>query len=54
LPATPETLAVLAEELLEPANGIDIEVIRRLVEQQQIRLADECLAEEHAATPAAR
>ena len=46
--------AVVGEEGLEPGDGFDIEVIGRLVQQQQIRLADERARQQHAALPPAR
>src|SRR5690606_30498986 len=40
--------------LLEPFDGADVEVVSRLVEQQQIRSADERAAERCTAPPASR
>ncbi len=37
------------EELLEPADGVDVEVIRRLVQEENGGLADQGLRQEHAA-----
>ena len=45
---------VLGEKALEPLDGVDVEMIGRLVEQQQIRLADQRARQQHAAAPAAR
>ena len=45
---------VVAEEALEPRNRIDVEMVGRLVEQQQIRLANQGLREQRAAAPASR
>jgi hypothetical protein len=39
--------------LFQPADRIDIEMVRRLVEQQQVRLRHQRATEEGAATPAA-
>ena len=43
----------LAQVVLQPADRVDVEVVRRLVEQEQIGLGDERLAEERASPPAA-
>ena len=45
---------VRAEELLEPADREDVEVVGRLVEQQHVRPADEHLREQHAELEPAR
>ena len=42
------------QEAFEPLDGGDVEVVRRLVEQQEVRLAHEGLAEQNPATLAAR
>ena len=39
---------VLVEHMFEPANRIDIEVVRRLVEQQHIRFGKKRLGKQHA------
>ena len=46
--------AILGEKGLEPRDRLDVEVIGRLVEQQQIGLADQRAREQHAALPSAR
>ena len=38
----------LREELLQPADGYDVEVVRRLVEQQDVGLRGEHLGEQDA------
>jgi hypothetical protein len=43
---------VILKVILEPADRIDIEVIGRLVEQEQIRIRNERLAEQSTASPA--
>ncbi len=43
----------LAQGVLEPADRVDVEMVRRLVEQKQIRLGDERLAEQGPPPPAA-
>ena len=45
--------AVAEQELLEPADGVDVEVVRRLVEQQDVGLADQRLGQQRAALHAA-
>ena len=45
---------VAGEKFLEPLNRVDVEMVRRLVQQQQIRPADERARQQHAAPPAAR
>ena len=45
---------VLGEVPLEPRHGLGVEVIRRLVEEQEVRLLEEDLAERDAALLAAR
>ena len=45
---------VRLEELLEPADGDDVEVVRRLVEEERPRLGGERLREEHPELEAAR
>ena len=46
--------AVVGEKGLEPGDRLDVEMIGRLVEQQQIGLADERPRQQHAALPSAR
>src|SRR4051812_10226666 len=42
------------EHVLQPADALDVEVIGRLVQQQDLRLAEEGLREQHAQLPAGR
>src|SRR5690606_27468210 len=44
--------AIVEEELLEPLDGLDVEMVRRLIEQQNGRLGNERAPEQRAATPA--
>ena len=44
---------VLREEVFEPADGVDIQMVGRFVEEQQVGLADERTGEQHAPTPSA-
>ena len=44
---------VLVEEALEPVDRLGVEVVRRLVEQQQVRVLEEEPCEGHAAPLAA-
>ena len=37
-----------AQEFLEPGNGVDVEVVRRLVEEEEIGVGDKGPGEEHA------
>ena len=45
---------VVGQELLEPADGQDVEVVGRLVEQQDVDAADQHLRQQHAQLEAAR
>ncbi len=45
--------AVLVEETLEPVDRLGVEVVRRLVEQQQVRVLEEEPCQGHAASLAA-
>ncbi len=45
--------AVVGEKRFEPRDGLDIEVVRRLVEQQQVRLTDERARQQHTTAPSA-
>jgi len=45
---------ILQEECLEPFDRVDVQVVRRLVEQQQIGLAGERARQQHTAPPSAR
>ena len=45
---------VLGEEALEPGDGLGVEVVRRLVEQQQVGRGEQQPAERHAPALAAR
>ncbi len=42
----------LVQHIFEPADGVDIEVIGRLVEQQDIRIRKQCLRQQDAQLPA--
>jgi hypothetical protein len=42
-----------AQQVLQPEDAVDIEVVGRLVEQQQLRLADQGLRQRHALASAA-
>ena len=44
---------VAAQPVLEPQHGVEVEVVRRLVEQQQVRAAHQRLREVEAHAPAA-
>ena len=44
---------VVGEEGLEPGDGVDVEMVRRLVEQQQIGLRHQRPREQHAPSPSA-
>ena len=48
-----ETSLVCAEMILKPVHGIEIEVVRRLVQQQRIRIAEQRLRQQDAHLPAA-
>ncbi len=43
-----ERAVVAVEKILKPVDGVEIEVVRGLVEQQRFRLAKESLGEKHA------
>ena len=45
---------VVGQKPFQPRDGVEVQVVGRLVEQQQIRLRDERPREQHAAAPAAR
>ena len=45
---------VIGEEALEPGDGVDVQMIGGLVEQQHVRFRHECAREQHAPPPAAR
>ena len=38
---------IIREEILKPADRVDIEVVRRLIEQDDIRIAEERLREQN-------
>ena len=44
---------VLGQEVLEPRDRLDVQVVRRFVEQQHVGLGHERASQEHASTPAA-
>ena len=46
--------AVVGEEGFEPLDGLDVEVVGGLVEQQHVGLGDQRARQQHAAAPAAR
>ena len=46
--------AVFAQEFLEPADRVDVEMVGRLIEQQHVRLRDERFRQQRAPAPAAR
>ena len=43
-----ERAVVAHEKLAQPVDRVEVEVVRRLVEQQRLRMAEERLREEHA------
>ena len=43
-----DSIREVGEEVLEPVDGRNIEMVRRLVEQQDVRIAEERLCQEHA------
>ncbi len=45
---------VVGEEVLQPVDRVDVEMVRRFVEQQHVRLRHERPRQQHAPTPAAR
>ena len=47
-------LRSVRQQRLEPENRIDVEVVGRFVEQQQIRIADEGAGDSEPRLPAAR
>ncbi len=49
-----ERARILGEKRLEPEDGVEIEVIGRLVEQQHVGLGHQRSCEQHAAPPSAR
>ena len=48
-----EHAVVVAQELLEPADAVDVEIVRRLVEQERVGIAEQRLGQEHAQLQAA-
>jgi hypothetical protein len=44
----------LVEDVLQPADGVDVEVVGRLVEQQDVRVGEQRLHQQHAQLPARR
>ena len=44
---------VVDEEIFQPRDRVDVEMVRRLVEQEQVGLRDQGAGEEHAAPPPA-
>ena len=45
---------IVCEIVFEPTDGIDVEVIRGLVEQQHVGLTDERACQQHSSPPTAR
>ena len=45
-------LSARVQHALEPADAVDVEVVGRLVEQQDVRIAEQRLREQHAQLPA--
>ena len=45
---------VLVQNILQPADRVDVEVVRRLVEQQHVGIREQRLREQHAQLPARR
>ena len=43
-----ERARIVFEEILKPVDGVDIEVVCRLVQQEQVRLLNQCLGEQDA------
>ena len=41
--------AIAQQKILQPADGVDVEVVGRLVQEQEVRAADHGLGQEHAA-----
>ncbi len=46
--------AIVREEAFQPGDGVDVQMVRRLVEQQQVRLADQRARHQHTPAPSAR
>lgn len=44
----------LVQYLLQPANGVDVQVVGRFVQQQDIRVGEEGLGQQHPQLPARR
>ena len=44
----------IVQRLLEPADGVDVQVVRRFVEQQDIRIGEQRLRQQNAQFPARR
>ncbi|CCK06173.1 hypothetical protein BN128_4502 [Cronobacter sakazakii 696] len=42
----------IVQRLLQPANGVDVQVVRRFVEQQDIRVREQRLRQQHTQLPA--
>ena len=42
------TLELIAEEVLQPDDGFGVQMVRRLIEEQQVRLGNERTGEGHA------
>ena len=44
----------IVQRLLQPADGVDVQVVRRFVEQQDVRVREQRLCQQHAQLPAGR
>ena len=42
------------ENVFQPADGVDVEVVGRLVQQQDVRVGEQCLRQQHAQLEAGR
>jgi hypothetical protein len=49
-----ECTSVVGQEGFEPGHRLDVEMVGRLVKQEQVRLADKRPRQQHATPPAAR
>lgn len=44
----------IVQRLLQPADGVDVQVVRRFVEQQDVRVREQRLCQQHTQLPAWR
>ncbi|RMU70218.1 hypothetical protein ALP23_05335, partial [Pseudomonas syringae pv. apii] len=44
----------LGQDVFQPANGVDVQVVGRFVEQQHFRIGEQCLRQQNAQLPARR